>query len=145
MTAPPSPSARFSAARPSVGIVHLVTTLEFGGLEKVVFALARCRTQDRFDARVMCLETPGALAPRFDDVTWTDVEITVEYANVDDAWLRMREGRPPFALAYGRMPLDQKQAVEAQVRELFRKHADEAGRVRSVRYAGVVRGVRRAD
>ena len=68
MTAPPSPSARFSAARPSVGIVHLVTTLEFGGLEKVVFDLVRCRTQDRFDARVMCLETPGALAPRFDDL-----------------------------------------------------------------------------
>ncbi len=87
----------------------------------------------------------GRLAPRFDDVTWTDVEITVEYANVDEAWQRMREGRPPFALAYGRMPLDQKQEVEAQARELFRNHAGADGRVRSVRYAGVVRGVRRAD
>jgi SAM-dependent methyltransferase len=85
------------------------------------------------------------LAPRFDDVTWTDVETAVEYASVDDAWTRMREGRPPFALAYGRMPLEQKQAVEAQARELFRRYAGNDGRVSCVRYAGVVRGVRRAD
>jgi sugar transferase (PEP-CTERM/EpsH1 system associated) len=63
MTAPPTP---FPAARPSVGVVHLVTKLEFGGLEKVVFDLVRSRTRDTFDARVMCLETAGALAPRFD-------------------------------------------------------------------------------
>jgi len=84
------------------------------------------------------------LAPRFDDVTWTDIETPIEHANVDEAWLRMREGRPPFALAYGRMPLDQKQAIEEQARALFRKYADDDGRVRYVRYAGVVRGTRRA-
>jgi glycosyltransferase involved in cell wall biosynthesis len=68
MTAPPSTTERLAAARPSVGIVHLVTTLEFGGLEKVVFDLVRCRTQETFDARVICLEPPGALAPRFDEL-----------------------------------------------------------------------------
>ena len=84
------------------------------------------------------------LAPHFDDITWTEVELPVQYASVDEAWTRMREGRPPFALAYGRMPLEQKQEVEEQARALFRKHAGEDGRVRYMRYAGVVRGVRRA-
>lgn len=85
----------------------------------------------------------GRLASHFDDVTWTEVELTLEYANVDEAWMRMREGRPPFALAYGRMPLEQKQAVEEEARALFRRQAGEDGRVRYSRYAGVVRGVRR--
>ncbi len=85
------------------------------------------------------------LAPHFDAVAWSDVESAIEYANVDEAWTRMREGRPPFALAYGRMPLDQKQAVEEQARALFRKYAAANGRVSYVRYAGVVRGVKRAD
>lgn len=85
------------------------------------------------------------LAPRFDDVSWTDVEVPIEYANVDEAWARMRDGRPPFALAYGRMPVEQKQAVEEEARALFRNHAGADGRVRTVRYAGVLRGVRRPD
>jgi SAM-dependent methyltransferase len=84
------------------------------------------------------------MAPWFDEITWTDVEVPCEFANVDEAWTRMREGRPPFALAYGRMPVDQKQAVEEEARELFRGHVGPAGGVRYVRYAGVVRGVRRA-
>ncbi len=84
------------------------------------------------------------LAPHFDAIAWSDVEAPLEYANVDEAWTRMRDGRPPFALAFGRMPLDQKQAVEEQARALFRKYAGESGRVSYLRYAGVVRGVKRA-
>jgi SAM-dependent methyltransferase len=84
------------------------------------------------------------LAPHFDGVAWSDVEVALEYANVDEAWMRMREGRPPFALAYGRMPLDQKQSVEEQARALFRQYVDSDGRVRYVRYAGIVRGVKRS-
>ncbi len=83
------------------------------------------------------------LAPHFDSVAWSDVEVPLEYANVDEAWTRMRDGRPPFALAFGRMPVDQKQAVEEQARALFRKYAGDKGRVSYVRYAGVVRGVKR--
>lgn len=82
------------------------------------------------------------LSPRFDQLKWTEVELPQEYANVDEAWTRMREGRPPFALAYGRMPVDQKQAVEEEARALFRRHAGEDGRVRYVRSAGIVRGTR---
>lgn len=82
---------------------------------------------------------------RFDAVTFTEIDVPIEYANVDEAWVRMRDGRPPFALAYGRMPADQKDQVEEQARALFRRHADEEGRVRYVRNAAVVRGVKRAN
>jgi hypothetical protein len=44
---------------------------------------------------------------RFDAVSFTEIDVPIEYPNVDEAWVRMREGRPPFALAYGRMPVDQ--------------------------------------
>ncbi len=80
----------------------------------------------------------------FDAVTWTEIEVPCNFVSVDEAWTRMREGRPPFALAYGRMALDQKAAIEEEARALFRRHADEGGRVSYVRNAGVVRGVRRA-
>jgi SAM-dependent methyltransferase len=83
------------------------------------------------------------MAARFDDIAWTEVEVPVEFANVDEAWLRMREGRPPFALAYGRMPAEQRQEVEAEARALFRRYAGEDGKVRYVRGAGIIRGVRR--
>ena len=84
------------------------------------------------------------LAPHFDDVTFTEVEVPCDFVSVDEAWTRMRDGRPPFALAYGRMALDQKQEVEEKARALFRRYADGDGRVHYVRNAGVVRGVRRA-
>ena len=84
------------------------------------------------------------LHAHFDAVTFTEIEVPFESANVDDAWNRMREGRPPFALAYGRMPADQKKEIEEKAREMFRGYADEDGRVRYVRPAAVARGVRRA-
>jgi len=83
------------------------------------------------------------LAAAFDAVEVTPLEVSCNYASVDDAWQRMRDGRPPFALAYGRLPLDQKQDVEARARELLRRHADENGRVSYVRQAAIVKGVKR--
>jgi SAM-dependent methyltransferase len=83
------------------------------------------------------------LHPRFDAVSFTELEVPCEFPNVDEAWIRMREGRPPFALAYGRMPVDQKNAVEEEARALFRRHTDDDGRVSYVRNAAIVRGVRR--
>ena len=82
------------------------------------------------------------LAPHFDAVTFDEVEVPCEFANVDEAWTRMREGRPPFALAYGRMPVEQKSVVEEEARALFRRHTGPEGGVRYVRYAGVIRGTR---
>jgi SAM-dependent methyltransferase len=84
------------------------------------------------------------LHTHFDAVTFTEIEVPIEYPNVDEAWARMRDGRPPFALAYGRMPVDQKTAIEEEARAMFRRHVGEDGHVKYVRNAAVVRGVRRA-
>ena len=45
-----------------VRVVHLVTTLNVGGLERVVLDLVRRRRQDAFDARVVCLDASGLVA-----------------------------------------------------------------------------------
>jgi sugar transferase (PEP-CTERM/EpsH1 system associated) len=47
-----------------VRVVHLVSSLNIGGLEMVVLNLARYHDQARFDVRVLCLQEKGALAPR---------------------------------------------------------------------------------
>ncbi len=83
------------------------------------------------------------LATHFDQVTRTDLLVPCEYASVDLAWQRMRDGRPPFALAYGRMTLDQKQDVERRAREMYRRHTDGRGKVRYERAAAILRGIRR--
>jgi sugar transferase (PEP-CTERM/EpsH1 system associated) len=67
-------SARQSGSVPEPGValpvkvVHLVTTLNVGGLEKVVLDLVRCRTRSAFGARVICLDTSGLIAGGFDDI-----------------------------------------------------------------------------
>jgi hypothetical protein len=90
---------------------------------------------------------PGAaearFAPLFDDIRVTPIDVPCEYASVDLAWQRMRDGRPPFALAYGRMPLEQKQDVEERAKALFRAHAGEDGRVSYVRQAAIIKGVKK--
>jgi len=90
---------------------------------------------------------PGAagerLAAAFDDVRVLPIEVPCSYSSVDEAWNRMREGRPPFALAYGRLPMDQKLEVEERARALYREHADVNGRVSFVRQAAIAQGVKR--
>jgi sugar transferase (PEP-CTERM/EpsH1 system associated) len=49
-----------------VRVVHLVSSLNIGGLEMVVLSLARYRDPARFDVRVLCLQERGALAPRLE-------------------------------------------------------------------------------
>jgi SAM-dependent methyltransferase len=83
------------------------------------------------------------LATHFEPVIRESVRVPCDYASVDIAWQRMRDGRPPFALAYGRMTLEQKQDVEERARALFRKYAGEDGWVRYVREAAIVRGMKR--
>lgn len=46
-------------------VVHLVSTLNMGGLEKVVYDLVRCRDANAIDVRVLCLGEIGALADDF--------------------------------------------------------------------------------
>ena len=85
------------------------------------------------------------LAPFFDDVAITPASAPCDYATVELAWQRMKEGRPAFALAYGRLPMDEKAAVEARAREFLRKHVEPDGHVRYVQEAWIVRGVRRGS
>lgn len=54
-------------------VVHVVASLEVGGLERVVLDLATHADRTRVTPRVACLEHPGALASRF-----TDAGIPVE-------------------------------------------------------------------
>ncbi len=49
-----------------IRVVHLVSTLQIGGLEKVVLDLARHADQERFALHVLCLDDLGELAPHFD-------------------------------------------------------------------------------
>jgi glycosyltransferase involved in cell wall biosynthesis len=46
-------------------VVHLLSELKVGGLEKVVLDLVRSRARDTFDARVICLDAGGVLAREY--------------------------------------------------------------------------------
>jgi len=83
------------------------------------------------------------LAAAFDDVRILPIEVPCSYSSVDEAWNRTREGRPPFALAFGRLPMEQKKEVEERARAIYRQHADESGRVAFVRQATIIQGVKR--
>jgi glycosyltransferase involved in cell wall biosynthesis len=45
-------------------VTHVVLSLDFGGLERVVLSLARASREFDQDASVLCLERPGTLAPQ---------------------------------------------------------------------------------
>jgi glycosyltransferase involved in cell wall biosynthesis len=51
-----------------VRVVHLVLTLNFGGLEKVVYDLVRSTDPQRFSVRVLCLGEIGTLGPAFEAI-----------------------------------------------------------------------------
>lgn len=65
MTATTVPRSAWLGPRPPLCVVHLVTSLAIGGLEKVVLDLVRHRTRDRFGARVICLDRSGVLQQGF--------------------------------------------------------------------------------
>jgi glycosyltransferase involved in cell wall biosynthesis len=48
-----------------IRVVHVVTSLAAGGLERVVLDLVRCRTTAAFDARVICLDASGVVGEEF--------------------------------------------------------------------------------
>ena len=50
---------------PSLTVVHVVASLNVGGLERVVFDLVTHMDRARFTPRVVCLEEPGVWGPRF--------------------------------------------------------------------------------
>lgn len=53
---------------PPIRVVHLVTTLAIGGLEKVVLDLVRSRTRDVFSMHVICLDGSGVLQQGFSEL-----------------------------------------------------------------------------
>lgn len=53
---------------PPIRVVHIVTTLAIGGLEKVVLDLVRHRTRDVFSMQVICLDDSGVLERAFSDI-----------------------------------------------------------------------------
>lgn len=55
-------------AVPPIRVVHLVTTLAIGGLERVVLDLVRRRTQDTFSMHVICLDSSGVLERAFSEL-----------------------------------------------------------------------------
>lgn len=61
---PPS-EGRTRLDPPPLRVVHVVTSLAIGGLEKVVLDLVRYRTRDVFGARVICLDASGTLQQGF--------------------------------------------------------------------------------
>lgn len=63
-TLPPPAPSRSNARR--IRVVHLVSTLNIGGLEKVVYDLVRCANLEAFDVRVVCVGEVGALGPDFE-------------------------------------------------------------------------------
>jgi sugar transferase (PEP-CTERM/EpsH1 system associated) len=52
-----------------IRIVHLVSTLNMGGLEMFVWNLARLTDSTQFTLHVVCLGEPGALAGRFSELS----------------------------------------------------------------------------
>ena len=76
-----------SVGRP-LSVVHVVTTLAVGGLEKVVLDLVRCRTSASFDARVICLDSTGVLESGFAAVG-VPVEIIGTQGSVAQRILRL--------------------------------------------------------
>jgi SAM-dependent methyltransferase len=148
------------APRPEATVAAVARVLKPGG----VFALSvwlpegEGKSTFEFIASVTPPPPPGAatpdswgepgvaaarLATHFDAVEERRVSVLCDYPSVDDAWRRMKEGRPPFAMAYGRMSHEQRLEVEEKVRANFRRLADENGRVQYVRAAALFRGVRR--
>lgn len=55
-------------ARKRVSVVHLVSNLNMGGLEKVVYDLTRCADHKRFSVSVICLGEIGDLAKEFESI-----------------------------------------------------------------------------
>lgn len=58
-------------AKERIRILHLVSTLNIGGLEMVVLNLAQQADRDRFELHVLCVGETGALAPRFQELAIT--------------------------------------------------------------------------
>jgi sugar transferase (PEP-CTERM/EpsH1 system associated) len=70
---------------PRVKVVHVVLSLEVGGLEMVVLNLVRLSDRSAFDHAVVCLHGRGGLAPRFEQLG-----VPVRALEAEDRWQFLR-------------------------------------------------------
>jgi glycosyltransferase involved in cell wall biosynthesis len=97
--APDMLGATTSSARPilsnvpkkKIRVVHLVSTLNIGGLEKVVYDLLRFGDQDAFDFQVWCLGEIGALADRFAELNIPVVSLGLLHRGTLRAMWKLRQ------------------------------------------------------
>jgi sugar transferase (PEP-CTERM/EpsH1 system associated) len=76
---------RTAGESPRVKVVHVVLSLEVGGLEMVVLNLVRLADRSAFDHAVVCLHGRGGLAPRFEAL-----DIPVLALEAEDRWQFLR-------------------------------------------------------
>lgn len=90
-----SPTERdLTLARP-IRIVHLVSTLNMGGLEMFVWNLARLNDRRQFELHVVCLGETGDLANRFLELKVPVVGLDVEHCSkVRTVYSLVRHLRP---------------------------------------------------
>jgi len=62
-------------------VLHVVASLDVGGLERVVWDLARLADRSRFDVTVLCLDRGGATFERFQDAG-----IAIESLDAEGQW-----------------------------------------------------------
>jgi sugar transferase (PEP-CTERM/EpsH1 system associated) len=74
-----------TGAPPRIRVVHVVLSLEVGGLEMVVLNLVRLSDRSAFDHVVVCLHGRGGLAPRFEDLG-----VSVRALAAEDRWQFLR-------------------------------------------------------
>jgi sugar transferase (PEP-CTERM/EpsH1 system associated) len=92
------PPTRVRESDNRVRVVHLVLTLNIGGLEKVVYDLVRSTDARKYEVRVVCLEEVGALGPAFEaigvPVESLDVHGNGIWRGLSSLTRRLRELRP---------------------------------------------------
>lgn len=103
----PRPRSSSTPRRP-ISVVHMVLSVNIGGLEKVVYDLVRSVDRRRFPARILCLSEVGALGPAFEKIG-----VPVESLGVHDqgplrgiraAARRLRELRPDILHTHNSVP-----------------------------------------
>ena len=88
-------------------------------------------------------EAERRLGATFGPARVEEFSVACNYASVDQAWQRMKEGRPPFAMAYQRLDAEGRAAIEERVRAMYRAYADATtGQVHYERAAAIVKAVK---
>jgi glycosyltransferase involved in cell wall biosynthesis len=101
-------SVRSAHAHRPIGVVHLVLSLNIGGLEKVVYDLARCAPRESLATRVLCLGEIGALRAEFESagvrVESLGIHGTGAVRSIRAVARRLREWKPDVLHTHNAAP-----------------------------------------